>query len=160
MGNELGQSREWSHTQSLDWHLLAFPKHQGIQQLYRDLNHSYQRCKPLHELDYQPQGFSWLDHNDSEHSTLSFIRRDSEGNAIYVLANFTPVPRDNFMLGVEQAGEYEVIVNTDSEYYWGGNYAVGSNLCSEQPGCHGKTQAIRLNLPPLACLYLRKKDNA
>ncbi|WP_052748969.1 1,4-alpha-glucan branching protein GlgB [Arsukibacterium ikkense] len=159
MGNELGQSREWSHTQSLDWHLLAYPKHQGIQQLYRDLNHSYQRCKPLHELDYQHEGFSWLDHNDSEHSTLSFVRRDSKGNAIYVVANFTPVPRDNFMLGVEQAGEYEVIVNTDSEYYWGGNYAVGSYLPALAPGCHGKAQAIRLNLPALACLYLRKKDN-
>jgi 1,4-alpha-glucan branching enzyme len=159
MGNELGQSREWSHTRSLDWHLLAYPKHQGIQQLYRDLNHIYQDVVALHQLDYQQQGFSWLDHNDSEHSTLSFIRRDSNGNAIYILANFTPVPRDNFRLGVEHPGEYEVIVNTDSEYYWGGNYTVGSYLPSAAPGCHGKAQAICLNVPPLACLYLRKKDN-
>ena len=77
-----------------------------------------------------------------------------------MVANFTPIPRDNFMLGVEHAGDYEVVVNTDSEYYWGGNYAVGSHLPAAAPGCHGKSLAIRLNLPPLACLYLRKKDAA
>src|SRR5690606_38415464 len=76
MGNEFAQSSEWSHTRSLDWHLLAYDKHRGMQKLFRDLNLTYRRCAPLYQQDYQPQGFIWLEHHDFTHSTLSFIRRD------------------------------------------------------------------------------------
>lgn len=160
MGNEFAQGREWSHTHSLDWHLLDYDKHRGMQQLLRDLNHSYRRCAPLYELDYAHEGFRWLDHQDADNSTLSFLRRDSSGNAVYVVCNFTPLPRNNFLLGVEQGGEYEVILNTDSSYYWGSNYTVGAALHSIAMPYHGLAQHICLQLPPLATLYLRKKGQA
>ena len=157
MGNEFAQGREWSHMQSLDWYLLDYDKHRGIQQLFRDLNHSYRRLPALYQLDYEQQGFAWIDHQDADNSTLSFVRRDSQGNSVYVVANFTPIPREGFVLGVEQSGEYEVILNTDSEYYWGSNYAVGDNLTTQAQPYHGQAQRLCLALPPLATLYLRRK---
>ena len=157
MGNEFAQSSEWSHTRSLDWHLLAYDKHRGMQQLFRDLNLTYRRCTPLYQQDYQPEGFIWLEHQDFSHSTLSFIRRDVSGDDVYVVANFTPVPRDNFLLGVAQAGEYDIILNTDSEYYWGSNYATGTSLHAVTGHYQGQPCRLSVNLPPLATLYLRKK---
>ncbi|MEH8017713.1 1,4-alpha-glucan branching protein GlgB [Rheinheimera muenzenbergensis] len=157
MANEFAQSSEWSHSRSLDWHLLDYDKHRGMQQLFRDLNHTYKRCAPLYQLDYDHRGFAWLDHQDAANSTLSFLRRDASGDVIYVLANFTPLPRQDFMLGVEQEGEYQVILNTDSEYYWGSNFDVGMALNSIATPYQGQAQHIKLQLPPLATLYLRKK---
>ncbi len=157
MGNEFAQSREWNHTQSLDWHLLDYDKHRGMQQLLRDLNHSYRRLPPLYELDYAAEGFCWLDHQDADNSTLSFLRRDSAGNAVYVVSNFTPLPRANFKLGVEQSGDYEIILNTDSTYYWGSNFATGTVFSAVAMPYHGQAQSIAVQLPPLATLYLRRK---
>lgn len=159
MGNELAQGREWNHNQSLDWELLSFPKHQGVQQLFKNLNHLYQHQPALYELDYQPAGFGWLVHQDSQFSTLAFYRASAQASRLYVVANFTPVPRQGYRLGVAQAGEYEVILNTDETQYWGSEYqSVGQRLQTiaeawqEQPCC------IEFDLPPLATLYLRKKD--
>jgi 1,4-alpha-glucan branching enzyme len=157
MGNEFAQSREWNHTQSLDWNLLDYDKHRGMQQLLRDLNHTYRRLAPLYQLDYSHIGFRWLDHQDADNSTLSFLRRDSSGNAVYVVSNFTPIPRTDFMLGVEAMGEYEIVLNTDSVYYWGSNFGAGSSFSSVAAPYHGLEQHICLQLPPLATLYLRKK---
>ncbi|GAB2914701.1 1,4-alpha-glucan branching protein GlgB [Rheinheimera gaetbuli] len=157
MGNEFAQSSEWSHSRSLDWHLLDYDKHRGMQQLFRDLNHTYKRCMPLYQQDYSHNGFAWLDHQDAANSTLSFLRRDESGDVIYVLANFTPLPRHDFILGVEQAGEYQVILNTDSEYYWGSNFDVGGALYTIATPYQSQPQHVKLQLPPLATLYLRKK---
>ncbi|MDP4537411.1 1,4-alpha-glucan branching protein GlgB [Alkalimonas collagenimarina] len=159
MGMEFAQAQEWSHERSLDWHLLDFDKHRGVQQLFRDLNLSYRRCAPLHQLDYQSEGFAWLDHDDAEHSMLSFYRQDAAGQRIYVVSNFTPVPRNQYQLGVAEAGDYEVIVNTDSEHYWGSNYDIGA-LFSSEPSAHQRqAHSIRLKVPPLATLYIRKRSS-
>jgi 1,4-alpha-glucan branching enzyme len=157
MGNEFAQSKEWNHTQSLDWHLLDYDKHRGMQQLVRDLNHTYRRLAPLYQLDYAHEGFRWLEHQDAENSTLSFLRRDSAGSAVYIVSNFTPIPRNDFLLGVEQQGEYEIVLNTDSIYYWGSNFVAGISFASIGTPYHGLAQHICLQLPPLATLYLRKK---
>ncbi len=157
MGNEFAQGREWNHNQSLDWHLLEFDKHRGMQQLFRDLNHSYQRHAPLYQLDYQPEGFRWLDHQDAEHSTLSFMRTDASDDHIYVLANFTPLPRAGYLLGVAAAGDYEIILNTDSRFYWGSDYATGDTLLAQAQPYHGLGFCLSVNLPPLATLYIRQK---
>ena len=156
MGNEFAQGREWNHTQSLDWHLLDYDKHRGMQQLFRDLNHSYRRLPALYQLDYDHAGFEWLDHQDADNSTLSFLRRDKNGHAVYVVSNFTPIPRNDFLLGVEHPGDYEIILNTDSSFYWGSNYEAGSRFHSTDTAYHGKAQHICLQLPPLATLYIRK----
>lgn len=150
MGNEFGQGTEWNHNLALPWFLLDFDKHRGISQLFRDLNHTYRRCKPLYELDHQGAGFAWIDHQDADQSTVSFCRFDAEGDVVYVVSNFTPVPRTQFSLPVKAAGQYEVILNTDSAYYWGGNYAVGPQLHV------GSELQLALDLPPLSTLYLRR----
>ena len=150
MGNEFGQGTEWNHNLALPWFLLDFDKHRGISQLFRDLNHTYQRCKPLYELDHQGAGFAWIDHQDADHSTVSFRRLDSSGDVVYVVSNFTPVARTQFRLPVLSAGAYEVILNSDSAYYWGSNYPVGPHLHA------GDDLQLALELPPLSTLYLRR----
>ena len=160
MGMELAQAAEWSHQRSLDWHLLEFDKHRGVQQLFRDLNHRYREQRPLHQLDYDPAGFGWLDHTDAEHSVLSFYRQDSAGERVYVVCNFTPVPRNQYQLGVAAAGDYEVILNTDSQYYWGSNFDVGSHLQASATPHQGQDASLVLAIPPLATLYLRRRSPA
>ncbi len=159
MGIEFAQSAEWNHNQSLDWHLLDFEKHRGMQQLFRDLNLTYRRCAPLYQLDYDTKGFGWLDHQDAAHSTLSFYREDSHGERLYVVSNFTPVPRSRFHIGVAELAEYEVILNTDSVHYWGSNFPVQhASLHSSAHAYQGQAYCLVLDLPPLATLYLRKKQ--
>ncbi len=154
MGNEFGQGTEWNHNQSLPWFLLDFEKHRGVQQLFRDLNQTYQRCKPLYELDHDGAGFAWIDHQDADRSTLSFRRVDSAGEAVYVVSNFTPVPRTDFALSVLAEGEYEVILNTDSSYYWGSNFDIGVVQLSQ---ASAEGWQLPICLPPLSTIYLRRK---
>lgn len=156
MGNEFAQGSEWNHTESLQWHLLSYEKHSGMQKLFRDLNHTYRNFPALYEYDYQPEGFRWLDHQDAERNLLSFARYDSKGNAVYIVCNFTPVPRDNVLLGVDSEGDYRVILNTDSHYYWGSNYKVGGTFPASSKPLHGLSHSICLNIPPLATLYICK----
>ncbi len=151
MGNEFGQGTEWNHNMQLPWFLLDFDKHRGIAQLFRDLNHTYRRCKPLYALDHQAAGFAWIDHQDADHSTVSFRRLDETGDEVYVISHFTPVPRQQFRLPVQHSGRYEVILNTDSAYYWGSNHPVGPQFETDE---HNN---LLLDLPPLATLYLRRK---
>ncbi|WP_337840109.1 1,4-alpha-glucan branching protein GlgB [Rheinheimera sp.] len=157
MGNEFGQGTEWNHNQQLPWFLLEFDKHKGIQQLVRDLNLTYRKVTALHQLDHEAAGFRWLNYQDSEHSTLSFIRQDAEQQSLYVVANFTPVPRDGHALPVSEPGEYEVILNTDSAYYWGSNYPVILRLDDLQGTGASSPYQLRLDLPPLSTLYIRRK---
>ncbi len=158
MGNELGQTSEWNHNTELDWWLLDHDKHRGHQQLIKDLNHSYQDNPAMYEADYQPQGFVWLDYEDGDRSILAFMRRNLDKTKhILCVSNFTPLPRDNYRLGVPEAGEYEVVVNTDSEYYWGSNYDVGFSFTAQANEWQGQAFSIEFSLPPLATLYLRKK---
>ncbi len=153
MGNEFGQGTEWNHNQALPWFLLDFDKHRGVHQLFRDLNHTYRRCKPLYEQDHNSAGFAWLDHQDAEQSTLAFRRNALDGDAVYVIANFTPVPRVNYQLPVLAHGDYEIILNTDSAYYWGSNFDVGMTLSTS-----GSSEPkLDMTLPPLSTLYIRRK---
>ncbi len=159
MGNEIAQADEWNHNISLSWHLTEFDKHKGIQNLYRDLNRVYRETSALHQLDHQQAGFEWLDHSDAEQSTLSFVRRDQDGQEVIVIANFTPIPRENYRVGINLPGKYEVIFNSDSEYYWGSNYPAGNNLESSETPWHYKENSLVVNLPPLSTIYIAKVSN-
>lgn len=155
MGNEFAQGSEWNHNQQLPWFLLEFDKHRGVQMLCRDLNQHYTSLSPLHQLCHEPAGFAWIDYQDALRSTLSFVRLDREGQAIYVVCNFTPVPREGYVLPVRDAGEYELLLNTDSANYWGSNYPVGLRLDEHS----SQTQAtLRVDLPPLSTLFIRLKE--
>ena len=156
MGNEIAQVEEWDHNLSLSWQNLQYAKHGGMQAVYRDLNHLYVNEPALHQLDHEQGGFEWLDHQDADQSILSFVRADREGNEILVVCNFTPIPRENYKLGVSQQGEYELIFNTDSEHYWGSNYHVGHILASKALPWQGRTHHVELNLPPLSTIFIKR----
>ena len=112
-----------------------------------------------HQQDHEPAGFAWIDHQDADHSTLSFKRYSKNGEVLYIVSNFTPVPRKGFLLDVEQQGDYEVILNSDSSYYWGSNYPVGDALKATQ-GFYNPGWQLALDLPPLSTLYLRRRFSA
>jgi 1,4-alpha-glucan branching enzyme len=158
MGNEIGQANEWNHDGSVNWHLLEHDKHKGIQSIYRTLNRAYQQYPALHELDHQAEGFEWIDHGNAEHSILSMLRKSlGQKQKIYMLSNFTPVPHENFRLGVQDAGEYQVIVNTDDEAYWGSGYSDSKTMNAESVPWNNQDLSIAVKLPPLATLYILYK---
>ena len=155
MGCEFGQVREWNYDQSLDWHLLDEPFHGGLRQYVADLNGAYRAEPALHELDYDPHGFEWIDCNDNDNSVISFLRRGKGHETIVAVVNFTPVPRDGYRIGVPRAGSYMELVNSDSHVYGGGNLGNLGMVATEPLASHGHQQSLRLNLPPLSFLLLK-----
>lgn len=161
MGNEFAQGREWNYEESLDWFLLEEEHggkwHQGVQLLVKDLNHIYQKNAPLFELDGDPEGFDWLVVDDRENSVFAFERRSKNGERIIVVSNFTPVPRHDYRIGVNVAGKYVEILNTDSEFYQGSNVGNYGEVVSEEIESHERPQSISISVPPLATIYLKYK---
>lgn len=154
MGGELGQRQEWNHDWSVQWELLQYPAHEGVLRCVRDLNRLYRDEPALHELDFDPAGFQWIDANDSEQSTLSYVRwgRDRASGVICCF-NFTPVPRFNYRIGVPKSGFYREILNTDGREYGGSGQGNYGGLGTHPISSHGYTQALTLTLPPLAALF-------
>ena len=156
MGCEFGQVREWNHDQSLDWHLLDQPLHQGTQRLVRDLNHFYRATPALHTQDFVAEGFQWIELNDAEQSIISFIRKDTNPkNFIVVICNFTPTAHRGYRLGVPRAGTYHERINSDSTYYGGSNVGTPFGTATAKPvGWQGQMHSIVIDLPPLATVML------
>jgi 1,4-alpha-glucan branching enzyme len=150
MGGELGQWREWTHESSLDWHLLEDEKHQGLQRWVRDLNTFYRGEPALHELDCEPGGFAWIDCNDAEQSTFTYLRRGrTASDVVLVACNFTPVPRHNHRIGVPVPGVWREILNSDAPLYGGSGQGNLGSVRSVPVACHGHPQSLVLTLPPL-----------
>jgi len=158
MGGEFAQGREWNHDASLDWHQLDDPRHRGVQQLVRDLNHLYRELPALHERDCEPEGFEWLELHDSEQSALAFLRRGVDPARVVVVAcNFTPVPRYGYRIGVPLPGHYRERLNTDAAIYGGGNIGNGGGVTAEEFGSHGRPYSLSLTLPPLSTVFLERQ---
>jgi 1,4-alpha-glucan branching enzyme len=155
MGNEFAQGSEWNHEQSLDWYVLDYPFHQGVQSLVRDLNHLYMQTPALHHFDFDSEGFEWIDCHDSAQSVLSYMRK-SEHEMIIVVLNFTPVPRESYRIGVPEPGYYVEVMNSDSEYYGGSNMGNGSGLETQNLPWMNRPCSLTLTLPPLSGVILRK----
>jgi len=154
MGGELGQWTEWNHDDSLAWHLLESPRHQGIQKWVADLNHLYRSEPTLHELDNSPAGFEWVVANDSDQSVLAFLRRGKSGrSAMLVLFNFTPVPRYGYSLGVPLGGFWREMLNSDAYDYGGSGIGNAGGLEASAGGAHGQPFSLEVALPPLAALF-------
>jgi len=157
MGGEIGQWNEWNHEQSLDWHLLQYQPHQGIQRWIRDLNRAYNYYGALHQVDFYYTGFEWIDFHDVAHSIISFIRKSFDGSdQMIIVCNFTPVPRYHYRIGVPQAGSYREILNSDSEYYGGSNMGNAGTVAAESIPQHGRNYSIAITLPALSTLYLKR----
>jgi 1,4-alpha-glucan branching enzyme len=156
MGGEIGQFNEWRHDTSLDWNLLEFPMHQGIQQWVADLNRTYRSERALYELDCDPAGFEWIDCNDTENSIISLIRKGKTTNdIILVVCNFTPVPRWNYRLGVPEGGVWQEILNSDAPDYGGSGLGNYGSVHADPIECHWRPYSVNLTLPPLGTIFLK-----
>ena len=156
MGGEFAQWREWNHDAALDWELLEFPTHRGLQHWVEDLNRTYREEPALHRLDCEPAGYQWVDAHDSQQSTVACLRLGWEADPeILIVVNFTPVPRTHHHLGVPRGGFWKEILNSDAEVYggsgWGNLGGVEASPCAS----HGRPFSVSLTLPPLASIFLR-----
>jgi 1,4-alpha-glucan branching enzyme len=156
MGGEFGQVREWAHDTSLEWHVLQYPMHHGVQAWVRQLNRTYREQPGLHELDTDPAGFEWVDCNDTAASTLSLLRKgQAERETILVICNFTPVPREQYRVGVPVGGFWRELLNSDAREYGGSGIGNMGGVHAEAQPAHGRPFSLRLTLPPLAALFLK-----
>jgi len=156
-GSELATWNEWDHESSLERHLWQYPFHEEASRFVVDLGRLYLSDSALWEWDHRPDGFRWIDCHDYLNSVLSYVRRGPRGFLVCVL-NFTPVVREGYCVGVPEAGDYEEAINSDSAYYGGSDLGNGGLVRSEPASYHGYPAFVRLILPPLACLVLRKKS--
>jgi 1,4-alpha-glucan branching enzyme len=156
MGGEIGQRAEWNHDATLEWNLLQYEYHQGVQRLVGDLNRLLTSEPALHEVDFDWHGFEWIDCNDADSSVLSFIRRAKDSaDFLVVVANFTPVLRENYRVGVPEPGSYREILNTDSAVYGGTNAGNLGGVRAEPIPWLQFASSVNLRLPPLAVVVLK-----
>jgi 1,4-alpha-glucan branching enzyme len=155
MGSEFGQRREWQHDESLEWHVLRYPSHAGVQKWVRDLNRFYRKTPALFELDFSPDGFTWVDCSDAEASVIAFLRKDRGGKAVLVVCNFTPVVRENYRIGVPHGGLWRERLNSDAREYGGSGQGNLGGLEAAPLGAHGHYHSLSLRLPPLGALFLQ-----
>jgi len=158
MGGEFGQWSEWNHDHSLEWHLLSYDMHAGIQRWVRDLNTFYRYEPALYEIDFHYSGFEWIDFHDVEGSIISFLRRGKNPDDVVVFVyNFTPVPRMNYRVGVPAARTYREVLNSDSAYYGGSNVGNSGAVAVEAIPFHNQTHSLLLKLPPLGVVVLKRE---
>jgi 1,4-alpha-glucan branching enzyme len=154
MGGEFGQWREWNETESLDWHLLETPVHQGVQALIQDLNQLYRKHGALWEADNEPSGFEWIEVDNVSENVIAFRRiSPSTGKEIICVGNFSPVVREGHRLGLPRAGSYKQLLNTDHEKYCGGGFGVVKSIKAEKVSAHGLDYSAEICLPPLATMW-------
>jgi len=154
-GGEFAQFKEWNFQTSLDWHLLENKMHKGISNVITDLNSIYRKESALHENQFSPNGFEWIDYNDAQNSVLSYVRKNKKGQKIIVICNFTPVPREMYKVGVEDIKKLKLLMNSDDDKYGGtGNYKNDKVSVIKKP-YHGKSLSLELNLPPLGFLIFK-----
>ena len=155
MGAEFGQSSEWNFQQSLDWHLLQYDLHSGVQSMVKELNRIYKTYPALYEKQFSPEGFHWIDYGDAENSVLSYIRKGHDAkNDLIVVCNFTPVPRENYRIGVPKSKTFKEVFNSDDTSY-GGSGIKNKALKATKTAAHGYKQSVTLTIPPLGVVILQ-----
>ncbi len=159
MGGEFGQWNEWQHDTSLQWELLEQTPHTALQRWVSALNRCYAADAALHEQDCDPAGFEWIDANDSEKSVLSFLRKgDSNQELIAVICNFTPVPRQDYRVGVPRGGFWSELLNSDADEFGGSGLGNLGGVEASPIGMHGRPFSLNLTLPPLGILFLKSNS--
>ncbi len=161
MGGEFGQKREWQHEESLEWHVLQYPLHAGVKNWVRDLNAFYRAEPALSELDFSPEGFEWIDWSDADNSVLSFLRKGRRPHdLVLVVCNFTPVPRENYRVGVPCGGFWRECLNSDAPHYGGSGQGNLGGVDAAPLPAHGRYHSLNLRLPPLSTLMLKPGGRA
>jgi 1,4-alpha-glucan branching enzyme len=154
MGGEFGQRREWQHEEALEWYVLKYPLHAGVQRWVRDLNALYRSTPALYQLDFTASGFEWVDCDDSDASVISFLRLDSSGAPVLVACNFTPVLRAQYRIGVPRGGRWRERLNSDAGDYGGSGQGNLGAVQAESVSAHGRPHSLNVRLPPLAVVIL------
>jgi 1,4-alpha-glucan branching enzyme len=154
MGGEFGQGDEWSEETGLQWHLLQYPGHAGVQQLVRDLNRLYASTPALYQLDSSPSGFQWIDANDAAGNVLSFLRYGADGTALACVCNFGAAPHHSYRVGLPSAGPWTELLNTDAETYGGSGAGNYGRVQAELVPWHGRPASAEITIPPLGVLWL------
>jgi 1,4-alpha-glucan branching enzyme len=155
MGGEFGQWHEWNHDESLDWHLLDLAPHDGLRRLVQHLNYIYKSEPALWQHDDSYEGFEWIDFHDADNSSVSFMRKSSDGDIVVFVVNATPIVRHDYRLGVPQAGFYRELINSDAETYGGSNVGNYGGVQSEDRQWMGREHSILMQLPPLATVAFK-----
>lgn len=158
MGDEFGATNEWNYQSELRWDLLKYDFHKGVQLLVKQLNSFYKSHSALFALDTEGSGFEWIDGSDGENSCLTFMRKDNQGHTLVVACNFTPVPRYNYRIGVNEAGVYQEVFNSDEKTFGGSGVVNRGELRTEDPGWNFKPFALQVALPPLAVVVFELKQ--
>jgi 1,4-alpha-glucan branching enzyme len=154
MGGEFGQIDEWSEKRSLDWPLLDEPLHNGIKRLVGDLNAAYKVSPALFTLDTSPDGFSWIDANDSAGNVLSFLREGEDGSMLACVANFSGSPHQDYRIGLPSSGVWREVVNTDAEVYGGSGWGNQGEIVAGAKPWHGRPASAVVQLPPAGVIWL------
>ena len=160
MGSEFGQYREWNHDTSLDWHLLQYPAHAGLQRWITDLNRLYRTHSALHQRDFAPEGFEWIDANDAKNSVIAFMRIGPGGERILIVCNLTPVPRSKYRIGVPVGGRWAELLNSDAPAYGGSGMGNLGGVEADPIRTHGRAFSLELTLPPLSVVFFTQPDQA
>ncbi|MGC1537703.1 MAG: 1,4-alpha-glucan branching protein GlgB, partial [Candidatus Sulfotelmatobacter sp.] len=156
MGDEFGQVREWAHDTSLEWDVLQYPVHSGLQNWVGQLNRVYRSEPALHLLDANPAGFEWIDCNDNLTSTISLLRKsESPRDTILIVCNFTPIVRVGYRVGVPEGGYWRELLNSDASEYGGTGVGNLGGVNAEDEPAHGRPHSLKLTLPPLGALFLK-----
>ena len=160
-GSELAQPSEWSYRESLPWHLLEYPEHQGVQALVRELNRVYRGEPALWELDSEGEGFRWLEPNDAAANVIAFARLSRGGKRVLVCCcNLSPLPRPGYRVGLPTPGRWREVLNTDSTYYGGSDVGnLGGVDCEAKPW-HDQPYSAEVTLPPLGVVWLVPDEQA
>lgn len=157
MGGEFGQGLEWNHDSQLDWWMLDYPKHKGIQQLIKELNGLYRSEKALYAENYSDKGFEWIDYGDYQNSVISYLRIDPEsGEQLLVVCNLTPTSHPNYLLGATE-GTWINIFNSDEERFGGSGLSPNSEVKAENIPAHGRKHSLVVTLPGLAVVVYERK---
>jgi 1,4-alpha-glucan branching enzyme len=159
MGGEFGQRREWAHDDSLQWHLLQYPSHSGLQRWVSDLNQLYRNQPALYQMDFEQAGFEWIDCNDVVHSVVSLMRKGrSVDDSVVVVYNFTPLTHFNYRIGVPQAGFWRELLNSDAAEYGGSGQGNMGGVEAAPIPLHGRLYSLTLTLPPLATVFFKHTE--
>jgi len=161
MGSEIGQSKEWNYTSSIDWHLLQYLDHEGIRLLVRDLNHLYRNEPTLSYNDLNSECFQWIACHDSDHSVIAYLRKDpSEKIFFAVVGHYIPVLHENYRIGVPRKGLWREVINTNSNYYGGTGIGNDGGRTTQDIPCNGFEQSLLLTLPPLSTTIFKWSADA
>lgn len=155
MGTEFGQFKEWDFQGELDWGLLKYPAHQQMHKFFKAINHFYLENRPMWEIDFSWEGFSWISNDDYQQSVISFRRIDRSGKEIVAVCNFQPVQRDNYRIGIPVDGTYAEVFNSEAVEFGGCGVTNGNSIKAEDEPMHGYDQSLVLTLPPMSVIYLK-----